>query len=63
MGSICLMYVKLYWVCVMEVNVNYVGSIIIDLVMLEWVGLLFLEEVDIINFSNGNCFFIYVLFG
>lgn len=63
MGSIRLMHAKLHRVCVTEANVNYVGSITIDPVMLERVGLLPLEEVDIINLSNGNRFSTYVLPG
>ncbi|AIE74493.1 Aspartate 1-decarboxylase [Synechocystis sp. PCC 6714] len=57
------MHAKLHRVCVTEANVDYVGSITIDPVMLGRVGLLPLEEVDIINLSNGNRFSTYVLPG
>jgi len=57
------MHAKLHRVCVTEANVDYVGSITIDPNLLEQVGLLPLEEVDIINLNNGNRFSTYVLPG
>ncbi len=63
MGSIRLMHAKLHRVCVTEANVNYVGSITIDPNLLQQVGLLPLEEVDIINLNNGKRFSTYVIPG
>ena len=63
MGSIRLMHAKLHRVCVTEANVNYVGSITVDPVMLERVGLLPLEEVDSMNVSNGSRLSSFVLRG
>ncbi len=57
------MHAKLHRVCVTEANVNYVGSITIDPELLAQVGLLPLEEVDIINLNNGHRFSTYVLPG
>ena len=50
------MHAKLHRVRVTEANVNYVGSISIDPELLENVGILPLEEVDIINLNNGKRF-------
>jgi aspartate 1-decarboxylase len=57
------MHAKLHRVCVTEANVNYVGSITIDPELLEKVGLLPLEEVEIVNLNNGHRFSTYVLPG
>lgn len=63
MGSIRLMHAKLHRVCVTAANVNYVGSISIDPELLVQVGVLPLEEVDIINLNNGKRFSTYVIPG
>lgn len=63
MRTIRLMHAKLHRVTVTEANVNYVGSITIDPQLLEQVGMLPLEEVDIINLNNGNRFSTYVIPG
>jgi len=63
MGTIRLMHAKLHRVRVTEANLNYVGSISIDPELLEMVGILPLEEVDIINLNNGNRFSTYAIPG
>ncbi len=63
MGNIRLMHAKLHRVTVTEANVNYVGSITIDPDLLEQVGILPLEEVDVINLNNGNRFSTYAIPG
>ncbi|MEM8778804.1 MAG: aspartate 1-decarboxylase, partial [Cyanobacteria bacterium P01_G01_bin.49] len=63
MGTIRLMHAKLHRVRVTEANVNYVGSITVDPLLLNQVGILPLEEVDIINLNNGNRFSTYVIPG
>jgi aspartate 1-decarboxylase len=63
MGNIRLMHAKLHRVTVTEANLHYVGSITIDPELLEQVGILPLEEVDIINLNNGNRFSTYVIPG
>lgn len=63
MGTIRLMHAKLHRVRVTEANLNYVGSITVDPILLEKVGILPLEEVDIINLNNGNRFSTYAIPG
>jgi aspartate 1-decarboxylase len=63
MATIRLMHAKLHRVKVTEANVNYVGSITIDSDLLSKVGLLPLEEVDIVNLNNGNRWSTYVIPG
>lgn len=63
MGTIKLMHAKLHRVRVTEANLNYVGSITIDPELLEKVGILPLEEVDIINLNNGKRFSTYAIPG
>jgi aspartate 1-decarboxylase len=63
MARIRLMHAKLHRVTVTEANVNYVGSITIDRDLLDRVGLLPLEEVDIVNLNNGKRWSTYVIPG
>ena len=63
MAKIRLMHAKLHRVRVTEANVNYIGSITIDRDLLEKVGLLPLEEVDIVNLNNGKRWSTYVIPG
>ena len=63
MATIRLMHAKLHRVTVTEANVNYVGSITIDSELMEKVGLLPLEEVDVINLDNGKRWSTYALPG
>lgn len=63
MGKIRLMHAKLHRVRVTEANVNYVGSITIDQDLLDKVGLLPLEEVEVINLNNGKRWNTYVIPG
>jgi aspartate 1-decarboxylase len=63
MATIRLMHAKLHRVTVTEANVNYVGSITIDRDLMDKVGLLPLEEVDVINLNNGKRWSTYALPG
>ena len=63
MATIRLMHAKLHRVRVTEANVNYVGSITIDEELLNRVGILPLEEVDVINLNNGKRWSTYALPG
>ncbi|MBR8829707.1 MAG: Aspartate 1-decarboxylase [Chroococcopsis gigantea SAG 12.99] len=63
MGTVRLMHAKLHRVSVTAANVNYIGSITIDRALIEGVGILPLEEVDIVNVTNGNRFSTYVFPG
>ena len=61
MGQIRLMHAKLHRVTVTEANVNYVGSIGIDKDLMDKVGILPLEEVDVINLNNGKRWSTYAI--
>ena len=63
MNLIKLMHAKLHRVTVTSANVDYVGSISIDPDLLEKVGILPLEEVDIVNLNNGQRFSTYAIPG
>jgi aspartate 1-decarboxylase len=63
MSKIKLMHAKLHRVRVTEANIEYVGSITIDKNLIEKVGILPLEEVNIWNVTNGNRLSTYVLPG
>lgn len=55
--------VKIYCVIVIQVDLDYVGSVIIDQDLFDVVDILVNEKVDIWNIINGNCLYIYVLSG
>lgn len=63
MTQIKLMHAKLHRVRVTEANVNYVGSITIDQNLMDRVGILPLEEVDVINLNNGKRWSTYAIAG
>ncbi len=63
MSQIKLMHAKLHRVTVTEANVNYVGSITIDRDLMDRVGILPLEEVDVINLDNGKRWSTYAIAG
>ncbi len=62
-ATIRLMHAKLHRVTVTEANVNYIGSITIDKDLLDRVGILPLEEVDVINLENGKRWSTYAIPG
>ena len=57
------MHAKLHRVRVTEANVDYVGSITIDKDLMDKVGILPLEEVDVINLENGKRWSTYAIAG
>ncbi len=63
MAQIKLMHAKLHHLKVTEARLDYVGSITIDRALIEKVGILPLEEVNIWNLQNGNRLATYVLPG
>ena len=63
MKTIRLMHAKLHRVTVTEANVNYIGSITIDQDLMDEVGILPLEEVDVINLNNGKRWQTYAIPG
>lgn len=63
MRTIKLMHAKLHRVKVTEAKRDYVGSVTIDSELLDQVGILPLEEVEIVNIDNGNRWSTYALPG
>ena len=63
MNIIKLMHAKLHRVKVTSANVDYVGSITIDPELMEKVGILPLEEVDIVNLNNAQRWSTYAIPG
>ena len=63
MSQIKLMHAKLHRVTVTEANVDYVGSITIDKNLMDRVGILPLEEVDVIDLANGKRWSTYAIAG
>jgi aspartate 1-decarboxylase len=63
MSQIKLMHAKLHRVRVTEANVNYVGSITIDQDLMSKVGIVPLQEVDVINLANGKRWSTYAIAG
>ncbi|MDP7722429.1 aspartate 1-decarboxylase [Mycobacterium sp. TY814] len=61
MGSVRLLRAKLHQVRVTHCERDYVGSIAVDMDLMEQVGMLPLEEVDVVNLENGNRWSTYVL--
>jgi len=54
MGMIRLMQAKLHRVTVTETERDYMGSVTIDSNLMNRVGILPLQEVQIVNVTNGN---------
>lgn len=63
MAKIRLMHAKLHRVRVTEANVNYIGSITIDRELMDRVGILPLEAVDVIDLNNGKRWSTYAIPG
>ena len=63
MTKIRLIHAKLHRVRVTNANVDYMGSITIDQTLLDKVGILPLEAVEVINLSNGKRWSTYALPG
>ena len=61
--AIRLMHAKLHRVKVTSANVNYIGSITIDPDLMEKVGILPLEEVDVVNLGNSQRWSTYAIPG
>ncbi|WP_170007447.1 aspartate 1-decarboxylase [Bacillus fonticola] len=58
-----MMHAKLHRATVTEANLNYVGSITIDQDLLDAVGLLPNEKVQIVNNNNGARLETYIISG
>lgn len=58
-----MLYSKIHRASVSDANLNYVGSISIDAVLMEAAGLIEGQKVDIVNINNGERFSTYVIVG
>ena len=54
---------KIHRATVTEANLNYMGSITVDKLLMEAAGILAGEKVQIVNNNNGNRFETYVIEG
>lgn len=54
---------KIHRATVTDTNLNYEGSLTLDAELMEAVGLLPNEQVDVLNLSNGERFTTYVIEG
>ncbi len=61
MNTIRLMCAKLHRVRVTSANVDYIGSISIDAELMEKVGILPLQEVEIVNLNNAQRWSTYAI--
>lgn len=58
-----MLYSKIHRASVSDANLNYVGSITVDSVLMEAAGLLEGQKVDVVNINNGERFSTYVITG
>lgn len=61
--TIEMLQAKIHRVTVTEANLNYIGSITIDALLLEASGILAGQKVSIVNNNNGERFETYVIEG
>lgn len=62
-ASRLFMYGKIHRCCVTEANLDYMGSITIDPLLLKATGILPYTQVDVVNITNGNRLQTYVIPG
>lgn len=58
-----MLYSKIHRASVSDANLNYVGSITIDITLMQAAGLIEGQKVDIVNINNGERFSTYVITG
>lgn len=58
-----MLYSKIHRASVSDANLNYVGSITIDIALMQAAGLVEGQKVDIVNINNGERFSTYVITG
>ncbi len=61
MATITMLKSKIHRATVTEADLNYEGSITVDIELLELAGILPFEQVDILNITNGNRFTTYTI--
>lgn len=60
---LCMLKSKIHRAVVTEANLNYVGSITIDLDLMDAAGLFEYELVQVVDINNGNRFETYCIAG
>lgn len=60
---LCMLKSKIHRAVVTETNLNYVGSITIDLDLMDAAGLFEYELVQVVDINNGNRFETYCIAG
>ncbi|PGS36713.1 aspartate 1-decarboxylase [Bacillus cereus] len=60
---VCMLKGKIHRATVTEANINYVGSITIDIELMEKSGVFEYEKVQIVDINNGSRFETYVIAG
>ena len=58
-----MVYSKIHRATITHANLNYVGSITIDKILLKASGLRAGQKVDIVNINNGERFSTYIIEG
>ncbi len=58
-----MLYSKIHRARVSDANLNYVGSITIDSVLMDAAGLFEGQKVDVVNINNGERFSTYIIKG
>ena len=58
-----MLYAKLHRVTVSDADMNYVGSVTIDWILLKAAGMLAGERVDVVDVTNGSRLTTYVIEG
>ena len=61
--NLTMLYSKIHRASVSDANLNYVGSITIDSVLMQAAGLIEGQKVDIVNINNGERVSTYVITG
>ena len=61
--NITMLYSKLHRATVTDANLNYVGSITIDIELMDAANMRVGQKVDIVNVNNGERFSTYIIPG
>ena len=61
--NITMLYSKLHRATVTDANLNYVGSITIDIDLLQAANMRVGQKIDIVNVNNGERFSTYIIPG
>ena len=61
--QIDMLYSKIHRACVTDANLNYVGSITVDIELMKKAKLISGQKVEIVNINNGERFSTYIISG